>query len=132
MGRHRRLRARSGEEWKRDDRHRRRRRHRAVRRIYRHRLPPANLSAVSNLLVVDAGNTNVVLGIYRDDRLIDSWRLATARDRTADEYGILTRQLLNGTLKGRLDGAIVGSVVPPLNGAIAEMIRRYFDVEALF
>ncbi len=87
---------------------------------------------MSNLLVVDAGNTNVVLGIYRDDRLIDSWRLATARDRTADEYGILTQQLLNGSLKGPLDGAIVGSVVPPLNGAIAEMIRRYFNVEALF
>lgn len=87
---------------------------------------------MSNLLVVDAGNTNVVLGIYRDDKLVDSWRLATARDRTADEYGILAQQLVNGTLKGALNGAIVGSVVPPLNAAIADMIRRYFKVEALF
>ena len=36
----------------------------------------------STLLVVDVGNTNVVLGIYRDDMLVSSWRLATARDRT--------------------------------------------------
>ena len=87
---------------------------------------------MSSLLVVDVGNTNVVLGIYQDDELVSSWRLATARDRTADEYGILTRQLVEGTLQGPLDSAIVGSVVPPLNSGMAEMIRRYFGVEALF
>ncbi|HUP49559.1 MAG TPA: type III pantothenate kinase [Thermoanaerobaculia bacterium] len=86
----------------------------------------------STLLVVDVGNTNVVLGIYRDEQLVSSWRLATARDRTADEYGILARQLLDGALDGSLDGAIVGSVVPPLNSAMAGMIRQYFGVEPLF
>ena len=86
----------------------------------------------STLLVVDVGNTNVVLGIYRDDQLVNSWRLATARDRTGDEYGILARQLLDGAVDGPLDGAIVGSVVPPLNSAIAGMIRQYFGVDALF
>lgn len=89
-------------------------------------------SPMSSLLVVDVGNTNVVLGIYRQDALIKSWRLATARDRTADEYGILARQLVDGEIKEPLEGAIVGSVVPPLNGAITEMIRNYFGVEALF
>jgi type III pantothenate kinase len=87
---------------------------------------------VSNLLVVDVGNTNIVLGIYRDDELVNSWRLATARDRTADEYGILAKQLIDGSLDGGLEGAIVGSVVPPLNTAIAWMIHHYFGVEALF
>jgi type III pantothenate kinase len=86
----------------------------------------------STLLVLDVGNTNVVLGIYQDDRLVSSWRLATARDRTADEYGILTRQLLDGSVPGTLDGAIIGSVVPPLNGPMAEMVRQYFGVEPLF
>jgi type III pantothenate kinase len=86
----------------------------------------------STLLVVDVGNTNVVLGIYRDDQLVNSWRLATARDRTADEYGLLARQLTDGAMNGALDGAIVGSVVPPLNGAIAEMIRQYFGVDPMF
>lgn len=84
-----------------------------------------------NLLVVDVGNTNIVLGIYRGDQLMHSWRLATARDRTADEYGILTKQLLH-EFNDELEGAIVGSVVPPLNSAIATMIHQYFGVEALF
>jgi type III pantothenate kinase len=86
---------------------------------------------MSNLLVVDVGNTNVVLGIYRDDDLVGSWRLATARERTADEYGILTRQLI-GDSASSLDGAIVSSVVPPLNSAFAGMIQHHFGVEALF
>jgi len=86
---------------------------------------------MSNLLVVDVGNTNVVLGIYRGDILAGSWRLATARERTADEYGILTKQLI-GDLAGNLDGAIVSSVVPPLNSAFAGMIEQHFGIEPLF
>ena len=84
-----------------------------------------------NLLVVDVGNTNIVLGIYRNEELVRSWRLATARDRTADEYGILTKQLVHG-FNDELEGAIVGSVVPPLNSVIATMIQQYFHVDALF
>ena len=86
----------------------------------------------STLLVVDVGNTNIVLGIYRGEDLVDSWRLATARERTSDEYGILARQLIGGAFDGGLEGAIVSSVVPPLNHAIASMIRTYFEVDALF
>jgi type III pantothenate kinase len=82
------------------------------------------------ILVVDVGNTNIVLGIYDGDTLTHSWRLATARERTADEYGVLAQQLTAGIAKP--DGAIVSSVVPPLNGAIEFMIRKYFDVEPLF
>jgi len=87
---------------------------------------------VSNLLVVDVGNTNVVLGIYRGDQLVNSWRLATARERTFDEYGILARQLIGDELYDGLEGAILASVVPPLNTSMAAMIRKYFDVEVLF
>src|SRR5512140_493894 len=86
----------------------------------------------SNLLVVDAGNTNIVLGIYRGDVLVDSWRLATARERTADEYGIMARLLIGDSIAGALDGAIVASVVPPLNASLAAMIEKYFSVEPLF
>ena len=85
----------------------------------------------SNLLVVDVGNTSIVLGVYSDDELLDSWRLSTARDRTADEYGILARELL-GDAARRLQGAIVASVVPPVNYTIAEMVKKYFGHEALF
>ena len=84
-----------------------------------------------HLLVVDVGNTNVVLGIYEGDTLAHSWRLTTARERTADEYGVLARQLLEGNAK-KLDGAIVSSVVPPLNGPIEQMVEKYFGVRPLF
>lgn len=86
----------------------------------------------SNLLVVDLGNTNIVIGVYRDEELMNSWRLATARERTADEYGILARQLVGDALHQNLEGAIVASVVPPLNGAMTFMIRKYFGVDPLF
>src|SRR5437899_2146568 len=86
---------------------------------------------MSSLLVVDVGNTNVVLGVYRDEDLVGSWRLATARERTADEYGILMRQLI-GDAAGTLDGAIVSSVVPPLNSAFAWMIEEHFGIQPLF
>jgi type III pantothenate kinase len=87
----------------------------------------------SNLLVVDLGNTNIVLGVYRGEELVNSWRLATQRERTADEYGILARQLVGDDMYGSLEGAIVASVVPPLNSAIAFMIRKYFGgIEPLF
>ena len=86
----------------------------------------------SNLLVVDLGNTNLVLGVFRDDELVSSWRLATARERTADEYGILARQLVGEPLHEELDGAIVASVVPPLNSAMAFMVRKYFGIDPLF
>jgi type III pantothenate kinase len=86
----------------------------------------------SNLLVVDLGNTNIVLGLYQGDRLINSWRLATARERTADEYGILAQQLVGDAIQHSLEGAIVASVVPPLNTAMTFMIRKYFGIEPMF
>src|SRR5256886_15332140 len=86
---------------------------------------------MSHHLDVDCRNINVVLGIYRGDVLAGSWRLATARERTADEYGILVKQLV-GDFATALDGAIVSSVVPPLNRAFAWMIEQHFGIEPLF
>jgi type III pantothenate kinase len=85
----------------------------------------------SSILVLDVGNTNIVLGIYNGNTLAGSWRLSTARDRTADEYGILARELL-GDAAIQIEGAIVASVVPPVNHTIAEMVTHYFGHEALF
>ena len=44
-------------------------------------------------LAIDVGNTNIVLGVFDGERLAESWRLATLRERTADEVGILVTQL---------------------------------------
>ena len=45
------------------------------------------------LLVIDVGNTNMVLGVYKDTELLDHWRISTDRQRTTDEYGVLIREL---------------------------------------
>src|SRR5688572_13726902 len=87
---------------------------------------------MTNLLVVDVGNTNIVLGIFQDDKLVDSWRLATSRDRTSDEYGILARQLVGDVIADGLTGAIIASVVPPLNSSFREVIEKYFGVKPIF
>ncbi len=69
------------------------------------------------LLAIDVGNTNTVLGVFRENELVANWRLTTARDQTADEYGILTRELFTvASLEPReIAGVIISSVVPPLN-----------------
>jgi len=86
------------------------------------------------LLTLDVGNTNTVLGVYRGTELVAHWRLTTARDQTVDEYGILTRNLfpLAGLEPGAIHGVIISSVVPPLNGTLAQLAERYFGVKALF
>src|SRR5713226_6041811 len=86
------------------------------------------------LLALDVGNTNTVLGVFRGAELLANWRLATAREQTVDEYGILTRNLftLAGLEPRDIGGVIISSVVPPLNGRLAGMAERYFGHNALF
>jgi type III pantothenate kinase len=86
------------------------------------------------LLALDVGNTNTVLGVFREGELIANWRLTTARDQTIDEYGILTRDLFTiANLDPReISGVIISSVVPPLNSTLAGMAERYFHTKALF
>ena len=85
------------------------------------------------LLAIDVGNTNIVLGVFDNGRLTNSWRLATFRERTADEMGILVRQLFesNRLDATRIAGIIVSSVVPPLTRTMEDMARDYFGREAL-
>lgn len=80
------------------------------------------------LLVVDVGNTNVVLGIYDGPRLKAHWRLATDAKTTADEYGILFTHLLASAGVGpeQTSGAIMSSVVPPLTPTFETLIEQYF------
>jgi type III pantothenate kinase len=86
------------------------------------------------LLALDVGNSNTVLGVFREKTLVANWRLTTARDRTIDEYGILTRDLFTlAKLKpDEIGGVIISSVVPPLNSTLAGMADHYFGRKALF
>jgi type III pantothenate kinase len=80
------------------------------------------------LLAIDVGNSNIVLGVFDGERLAESWRLQTLRERTADEIGILVTHLFaeRGVEKSAVDGIIISSVVPPLTGTMEEMAERYF------
>jgi type III pantothenate kinase len=85
------------------------------------------------LLAIDVGNTNITLGLFDGQRLVHGWRLATLRERTADELGILVTHLFDheGVDRARVAGVILASVVPPLTGTAVEMARRYFNREVL-
>lgn len=85
------------------------------------------------LLVIDLGNTNLVLGVYRGEDLIAHWRLTTRHNQTSDEYGILIKNLfLQSQIDAQeIDGIIISSVVPPLSPALQRMARDYFDLEPI-
>ena len=83
------------------------------------------------LLVVDVGNTNIVLGVYDGQELKGHWRISTDRVRTTDEYGVLIMNLFlhDKTIDADdIDGVIISSVVPPLMPTLERVSRRYFKV----
>jgi len=85
------------------------------------------------LLAIDVGNTNIVLGVFDGATLGESWRLATLRERTSDEVGILVTHLFarSGIAIDSVDGIILSSVVPPLTRTMEEMAERYFGQSPL-
>jgi type III pantothenate kinase len=86
------------------------------------------------LLAVDVGNTNTVLGAFDGKTLRQQWRVQTSHSRTADEYGIVVRQLFaaDGLDARSVKAVAVSSVVPPLASTLARMSERYFGVKPLF
>ncbi|AGK99898.1 type III pantothenate kinase [Desulfoscipio gibsoniae] len=82
------------------------------------------------ILVFDVGNTNIVLGVFRGQELVENWRLSTARHRTADEYGMLLRDLFETTTVSMDDikATLLSSVVPPINPTLEETCQKYFGL----
>jgi type III pantothenate kinase len=86
------------------------------------------------LLVIDIGNTNTSLGVYREKELIAHWRMATARERTVDEFGVLSRQMFTVSEIDykKISAVIIASVVPPLNFTFQKLSENYFGHKAIF
>ena len=84
------------------------------------------------ILTFDIGNTDTVLGIFRDDELHAHWRLSTHPERTSDEYGLLLRSILRESAvePDEVTGAAVASVVPPLTHALTNAAERHVGIEA--
>jgi len=85
------------------------------------------------LLCVDVGNTQTVLGIFQGSEITSRWRIRSDRDRTADEYSHLIKDLLRSDEVDRnsLKGICVSSVVPPARQALIDMSASHFNLVPL-
>lgn len=79
------------------------------------------------ILVVDVGNSNIVLGIYKKKELLHHFRISTSRQSTVDEYGVMIHNLfqMSGISASDIEGVIISSVVPPLVNVLEEMCIKY-------
>jgi type III pantothenate kinase len=88
------------------------------------------------LLVIDVGNTNTVLGLYDEDKLIHDWRIRTEIDHTVDEYGMLIFNLYQSSrIKTEeikeIKDIIISCVVPPMLNILEPLCVKYFNVKPM-
>ncbi len=86
------------------------------------------------LLAIDIGNTNTSLGIFDGENFIEHWRIATVRERTSDELGVLIRQMLalSNFDYQKISAIIASSVVPQLDFTFQKMSEKYLGQAAVF
>jgi type III pantothenate kinase len=85
------------------------------------------------LLAIDVGNTNIVYGLFDGERLLHQFRVESARGRTADEYAVQLRSLLEMRAVDRdgIEAAIIACVVPSLTEAMVAVVRSAFGRAAM-
>lgn len=85
------------------------------------------------LLVIDVGNSNIVLGIYHKDKLVNHWRVVTSNYRTGDEFHLLITMLFHtSNIKpSQIRGCCISSVVPDINPALHQLCERSFGFEPI-
>lgn len=85
------------------------------------------------ILVFDVGNTNMVIGVYEEEKLLTHWRVRTDTLRTSDEYGMMLKALFTHDeldMKA-IQAVVISSVVPTLMIEIEWMSRKYFNCKPL-
>jgi type III pantothenate kinase len=85
------------------------------------------------LLVIDAGNTNVVFAIRDSNGWRGTWRIRTDPQRTSDEYAVWLLTLIThaGLRKEDVNAAVIGTVVPAALYHLRRLCREWFEVEPL-
>ncbi len=85
------------------------------------------------LLAIDIGNTNIVLGVFADKKLLTHWRLLTEANKTEDEYGIVIYNLYHAANLdlAATDGVIISCVVPPMLNTMERLCKKYFRISPL-
>jgi type III pantothenate kinase len=88
---------------------------------------------MTTLLAVDVGNTNTVIGVFREGELAAHWRIQTVAQRTSDEYAVLIKTLmdLEGFPWHEIDAGIISSVVPPTLFGLQQFFKRHCRGPAL-
>ncbi|MDO5572568.1 MAG: type III pantothenate kinase [bacterium] len=79
------------------------------------------------LLVIDVGNTNITFGLYRKNKLISTFRIVSALQRTSDEYGMVISDLIErqGVNIEEIEGIVIASVVPNTMHSLVNAIKKY-------
>lgn len=92
-----------------------------------------NAGSTSMLLAIDVGNTTITIGLFNEERLRATWRIATERGRLVDEYGLILLGLLEmeGLGAGDVSDAVIASVVPDLAPVFEKLCRQRLGVSPL-
>ena len=85
------------------------------------------------LLVIDVGNTNITLGVFRQEELLGTFRMTTKLPRTSDEYGIILKELVEcqGISSIDIDAAMIASGVPAIMHSLGRALIKYFGVKPM-
>lgn len=85
------------------------------------------------LLAVDAGNTNITIGVFQEENLINRFHITTKIARTSDEYGILIKDLLmqKGIAAEQIKEVIIASVVPQIMHSFQNGIVKYLQCQPI-
>ena len=85
------------------------------------------------ILVTDIGNTNTVFGVFDGDSLVLESRIDTDRNRMADQYSVIMKQVfdLYKVDRSEIDGAVISSVVPPVGDQLKISVQKLFGVTPL-
>lgn len=86
------------------------------------------------LLIVDVGNTQTVLGLWNNEKIIGRWRIGTTNISTEDELLVHVNHFLDfsGFNFKNIDGICVASVVPQLNSTFRHFSEKYLRKSPLF
>lgn len=85
------------------------------------------------LLVIDVGNTNIKMGVYDGNKLVQSWRMSVKVERTSDEFGAVMGELFGGVgiTFDDIDGVIMSSVCPSINYTIEHACEYYIGIRPM-
>jgi type III pantothenate kinase len=85
------------------------------------------------LLTLDISNTSIKAGVFNGEALVANWRIATERQKLADDYAMLLLGLFqaSGIPASEIKGVSMSCVVPPLRSVFDDLARKYLHLTPL-